>query len=361
MTVQLPVKEHSQLRPMTASRVASASSIIDFLPLKLVLLLAAPYLAGKDSSQALATAGRIFQRNRFSGTLDILGEDAQSVADCQAYVATYLRVIDEVNAFCTGMQTGRQKLTISIKPSMFSAGPPGNDMESKRQLQDAFERITHVVDYALKRDIEITLDAEDHRWTDFQLNTYFALVQAGYSNLGAVLQTRLFRTRDDIEKFDERMRVRLVIGIYKEPAAIAYQDKAKMKNLLVEYAGRLLARGAYVELATHDNHYLEKFVSDVVLPMKVPASRFEFQFLLGVPRAKLEKALVTGGYFRSFPGVFDRACEDHLTALSESGAIVRLYLPFGQDAVAGPYCKRRLKNNPNMIGYGIKNLLRIES
>ncbi len=44
--------------------------------------------------------------------------------------------------------------------------------------------------------------------------------KAGYENLGTVLQSRLFRTMQDIERFQEGMRVRLVIGIYQEPNAI---------------------------------------------------------------------------------------------------------------------------------------------
>jgi proline dehydrogenase len=303
----------------------------------------------------------IYRRQGFSSTLDILGEDAICVEDCQSYVAAYMRIIDEVAASNIDGQTGKRRPSVSMKPSMFSAVPPAADMETKRQLQDAFERIRQVVSYAQKKGVEMTLEAEDSRWTDFHLNTYFALVGAGYNNLGTVLQTRLFRTRDDVERFGEGMRVRLVIGIYKEPANVAYEDKAKMKDLLVQYAGRLLAKGTYVEVATHDSHCVQKFVNDVVLPCKIPASQFECQFLLGVPRAKLEKALVSGAYFRSFPGVFDKASESHLEALSQSGIVVRMYMPFGQDKVAAPYCKRRLKNNPNMIGYGIKNLLRIES
>lgn len=361
MPVQLPIKERSQSQPMVANRLASKSSIIDSLPINLVLYLASPYLAGKDSSQALKTAREIWQQQRFCGTLDVLGEDATSPEDCQAYLNTYMRLIDEAAAAFPPQDNQGKQVTISMKPSMFSVQAPGADFESKRQLQDAFERIKKVVAYALSKNIKMTLEAEDWRWTDFHLNTYFALVEAGYHNLGTVLQTRLFRTRQDIARFRAGMRVRLVIGIYKESASIAYEDKAKMKALLVSYAAELLARGVYVEVATHDSQCIEKFVSEVVLPQRIPASQFEFQFLLGVPRQKLQKALVSGGYFRSFAGNFDRASEEHLTELSESGALVRMYLPFGQDAVAGPYCKRRLKNNPNMISYGIKNLLRLES
>jgi len=116
-----------------------------------------------------------------------------------------------------------------------------------------------VVDYALKNEINVTLEAEDHRWTNFQLESYFALINAGYANLGTVLQTRLFRTEKDIARFDGRMRVRLVIGIYNEPGQIAHTDKRIMKDLLVQYGSNLLARGVYTELASHDTRCIELF------------------------------------------------------------------------------------------------------
>src|SRR5262249_10273202 len=146
----------------------------------------------------------------------------------------------------------REQLSISFKPSMFSVNPAGSD--------EAYRRIEKIVDYAKNAGIRATIESEDHNWTDFQLSTYFALVNKGYTNVGTVLQSRLLRTRKDIEKFDDKMRVRLVIGIYNELPEFAHTDKRAMKELLVQYSAELMNRGSYVEFATHDAHYIRKFV-----------------------------------------------------------------------------------------------------
>jgi len=357
---QATVKEHSQSQNMPVNPTSSVSSIFDRLPPKVILSLAAPYLAGKNASQAIKTAQKIFAQDRFCGTLDILGENATSEEECQGFTKMFLQLIDTVSVNKLPTSVSRGQLSVSMKPSMFSVSPSAQDSKAQTHLKEAFDRIATVVAYAKKNNVQITLEAEDRHWTDFHLRTYFTLIEEGYDNIGTVLQTRLYRTSQDVEHFDERMRVRLVIGIYNEPASVAYRDKARMKELLVRYAGQLLARGVYVELATHDSECIERFFLEEAIPKKFDASRFETQFLLGVPRAKLQRALVSGAFFNSFPGVFDRATEIYLNALRESGVLVRMYLPFGEESIAAPYCARRLKNNSNLIGYGIKNLLRLE-
>jgi proline dehydrogenase len=337
---------------------SKAFSFVDYLPLKLVLYLASPYIAGHDAAAVIKLARQFFEKDNICSTLDILGENVRSIEAAERYVQTYISVIDALVAHKLPVSNPRQQITVSMKPSMFSTTAPQPDVASKRQLDDAFNRIAQVVEHAFQRGINMTLEAEDNRWTNFQLETYFALLQAGYNNLGTVLQTRLFRTGKDIQRFDEHSRVRLVIGIYNEPASIAYIDKSKMKDLLIQYAGKLLAKGAYVELATHDRHYLKRFFSEIVLPQRLSTNNFETQFLFGVPRSKLQKSLVNGQYFQSWQNNKTKEDASYISSLIESGVLVRMYLPFVSNAVAAPYCKRRLRENHNLIIYGIKNILR---
>jgi hypothetical protein len=168
------------------------------------------------------------------------------------------------------------------------------------------------------------------------------------------------RTEKDLSRFDERMRVRLVIGIYNEPAAIAYTDKRMMKDLLVTYAQLLLQKGAYVELATHDVKCIDNFYRYVAVPQKIGPENFEHQYLLGVPRARVQNGLVSGSYFTELARTMPGADGEHMERLTRRGALVRMYLPFGTAQVSGAYCRRRLRENPNMIAYGIKNLLHIQ-
>ena len=356
----LPKEQHpAHSVPMLAPQPVKRS-LIDYLPVRLVVLLASPYLAGKDYVGALAKGHEVFGENHFCGTLDILGEDSASTFDCDQYVEKYFQLIDAVAADPIHSSFDREKLTISMKPSMFSYIVPTAAAGQPSKMDEAFDRIAKVVDYAQRRNVRLTLEAEDWRWASFHLDAYGALINAGYTNLGTVIQTRLFRTKRDLARFDERARVRLVIGIYQEPSSLAYTDKGIMKDLLIQYSRELFARGTYVEMATHDANAIDRFFTQVVLPHKIPPTRFETQFLLGVPRLKLQKSLVSGDYFRELQASGVNVPE-HAEALRRSGVLVRMYLPYGQDAVAGPYCKRRIIHNPNMMIYGIKNLLRIES
>lgn len=335
-------------------------TIFDTIPLGLVLTLAKPYLAGETGETAIDIAHRIYAENGFCGTLDILGEDAPTPAHCEGYVDAYKHLFDAVAANQVNAANPRERLTVSMKPSMFSTLAPQPGSESEKALEDAFDRITRVVDYAMKKDIQVTLEAEDHRWTNFQLEAFFALINAGYTNLGTVLQTRLFRTEADLKRFDERMRVRLVIGIYNEPSQIAHTDKKVMKDLLVKYAGMLLEKGVYVELATHDTKCIENFYRGVAIPNKVPGNRFEHQMLQGVPRQKIQNALRSGEYFKDLESEAQSQDKAYLAQLAQTGVPVRMYLPFGTAKVSGAYCRRRLRENPNMITYGIKNFFGIQ-
>ncbi|MBY0357012.1 MAG: proline dehydrogenase family protein [Candidatus Obscuribacterales bacterium] len=357
MLVQEPALKEPEIKELPV--VAPNPSIVDQIPLKLIMLLAAPYLAGKTAEAALRKAHQIYKEQRFCSTLDILGEDATVDEDCQQSVYNYVSLIDLVAKSPLSVTRPEQQITVSFKPSMFSTATPGSPAAQKH-LDRAYERIETIVNHARQKQIRVTLEAEDHNWTDFHLDTYFALINAGYDNVGTVLQSRLFRTRNDIKRFDERMRVRMVIGIYNEPAQIAATQKPIMKELAVEYASDLCQRGTYVELASHDNDCVKNFLERVVVPQRIPANKFEVQHLLGVPRKDLQQSLISGQYFIEMAKTAKGKDYEHLAELARAGALMRMYLPYGTEQVAGPYCRRRLKANPNMFAYGIKNLLHIQ-
>jgi proline dehydrogenase len=361
MPVALPAKEHSELEPPLApGNNVIAPCLVDTLPLPVVLWLASPYLAGKSLEEAVRRAHQVYQENRFTSTIDILGEDCSNECDCDRFVEAYRKTIDAVANNQLPGATEHSGITVSFKPSMFSTKvPTEGTQECKRELADAYYRMKTVVDYAKQRGVRMTIEAEDHNWTDFQLDTYFSLLNEGYDNLGTVLQSRLFRTKSDIKRFDQRCRVRLVIGIYNESADIAHTNKATMKELLVDYAGELAARGTYIELASHDTETVHKFIERIAIPQQLSVDRFETQWLLGVPRLEEQQALVSGAYFKQIAQQAPSSALDYLSELARTGITVRMYLPFGKDTVAGPYCKRRLRANPHMISYGIKNFLHL--
>lgn len=364
-----PVEKQAPMPPAPGKPKFDVKNVFDKIPVSLVLLLARPYLAGETAEEALSIAKELYKNDKYASTLDILGEDAAKDSDCDASVEHYKKLIALISASPIILDPAvaheaRRQPSVSFKPSMFATTAPEVGMVRSAELDKAYNRIETVVNFAAEKGVRVTLEAEDHRWTDFHLETYFSLIESGYRNVGTVIQTRLFRTEKDIRRFDERMRTRVVIGIYNEPAHLAHTAKPVMKDLLVKYSRELLARGVYTEVATHDTQCLANFFASTIAD-KVSPDRFETQYLHGVPRKRFQQALISGQLFsgEEYLKVEKQMTEAHayLAKLAEQGVLVRMYLPFGEGSVAGAYCRRRLKENPNMITYGIKNMLGVNS
>ncbi|MBL9077378.1 MAG: proline dehydrogenase family protein [Planctomycetes bacterium] len=300
--------------------------LIRVIPAFLVRFFAKPYVAGDALDQALAVVQKLFRDRGLLATLDLLAEDIRTDAQAQRNLETYLQMADAVAGLGLPPEA---RPTLSLKPSSYTARPLHEGGDAAGSLA-AIERICA---RAGERGVGVSIDMEGRHWTDFTLDALRRLHQAGHRHVGAVLQTRLHRTERDLDALPAGCRVRLVIGIYREPADIALVDKPAMKERLLDYADRLLRRGHYVEFATHDDAYVRRFVEQVVPKAAVGPDRFEVQMLYGVPR--------------------DRFLAD----LRRQGIRARLYVPFalGWD-MAIEYLRRRLDEYPAMVWLVTKNL-----
>ncbi|MFQ5844307.1 MAG: proline dehydrogenase family protein [Planctomycetota bacterium] len=281
------------------------------------------YVAGGSLQEGLETAAGLAER-RVLASLDLLGEDVHRPEQIRRNVAVYERVIAAVAAD-PRLSLDGGRTTVSLKPSAFTAESMAAAAEPIRALA---ERCREAV-------VPLTLDMEDRRWTDWTLDLALELFGRGL-DVGAVLQTRLHRTEQDVERIPEGMRIRLVIGIYPEPAAVALTRKRSMKERLVEYAARLLERGARVEFASHDEEFLRRFLGRVA--PRAP-ERCEVQMLLGVPRWEFIRRLQRGEFGPALP--------------------VRLYIPFALDwEEATVYLRRRMSESPGIGWLVLRNLMR---
>ncbi|MBX3462231.1 MAG: proline dehydrogenase family protein [Planctomycetes bacterium] len=301
--------------------------LIRVIPAVLVRFFARPYVAGDTLEQALAVVQKLFRERGLLATLDLLAEDIRRPEQAQRNLDTYLRMVDAAAACGLPVEA---RPTLSLKPSSYTTAP----LHEGGDAAGSFAAIEAIVARAAERGVELTLDMEGRHWTDFTLDALRRLHAAGHRHVGAVLQTRLHRTEADLEALPPGQRVRLVIGIYREPAEIALVDKAPMKERMLAFAERLLQRGHYVEFATHDDVYVRRFVEQVVPRAKVGTDRFEVQMLYGVPR------------------------ERFLADLTRQGIRARLYVPFalGWD-MAIQYLRRRLDEYPAMVWLVTKNLV----
>jgi proline dehydrogenase len=310
--------------------------IIEWIPDFLVRFFARPYVAGDKLQDGLDVAHQLYDGAAILSTLDLLAEEVTSERRVQENLETYLEMLDMIAADERFAEPDARP-TVSVKLSSFTTSPLDKGGDA-RGVEEAMRAVT---ERAKDRAIGLTIDMEDHRWTEFTLALSLQLFEQGF-DVGTVLQSRLLRTDDDIERIPAGMRIRTVIGIYPEPAEVAVTDRSMMKARLVSQSERLLERGAYVEFATHDEVYLRRFFTDVVQPAGIDGSRFEIQMLYGVPRANALQEIQNG----------------QLGAEKTRAPKIRLYVPFATAwDQATAYCRRRLASNPALALYVLRNLL----
>jgi len=295
--------------------VGLKDTIIDLMPGRLVRTFAAPYIAGKGIASGVAKADDLHAKLGISSTVDLLAEEVFRREDVEATVQVYLRMVEALK--------DRPYASISLKPTSLGIN------ESEAYCQDNLRRI--VAAAAVHR-MHITLDMEDRHFTDVTLRMFKA-IREDFDNFGIVLQSRLFRTPEDIRNLHAKpCKVRICIGIYNEPAEVALQDKADMKARLFDYVQLLLDHGHYPEIATHDEPLIHRCI-EYLDQRGISKDAYEFQMLLGVPRTEMQQEIV------------------------KRGQVIRLYVPFAEDwKYAVHYLKRRLAHSPSMALMVMKNL-----
>ncbi|HAA58575.1 MAG TPA: proline dehydrogenase [Myxococcales bacterium] len=291
-------------------------SMIQLTPSPLVRLFSAPYVAGNSLIAAIEKADRLWQTQQLQTTLDLLGEGIKEREDITHEVDEYLRVIDAIG--------DKSYITISLKPTQMGLN-----------IDPAFcrDNIARILKRAQTHNIQVTIDMEESDYTESTLVLHRSLREE-FDNVGTVLQSRLFRTEEDIHKHLDGLKahIRLCIGIYNEPANIALQKKPEIKDNLFKLLGILWEKGHFVGIATHDEALLRRCLA-LAKERNIPKEQYEVQMLLGVPRKAIQQEIV------------------------KSGIPVRLYVPYAttwDHALA--YLRRRMAENPNMIFYVLGNL-----
>jgi len=290
-------------------------NIIRLLPLAFVRIIASRYVAGESAQEALNIVQGL-NENGYSVTLDILGEHSNNKFDAITITKEYLDLYVSIH---------NQKLdcNISIKPTHIGLDI-GKDF-ARRNLLTLLKKAQEGNNF-------LRIDMESSQVTDTTLELYKECKQQ-YSQVGTVLQAYLYRSQNDLKMLasDSSCNFRICKGIYKESPDIAIQRRRDINSnflLLLRYAFR---NKIYVGIATHDLELLEN-AYEIIEELKIPTEKFEFQVLYGVPMS---------GWL-----------EKHI----KNGYKVRVYVPFGKDWYA--YSIRRLKENPDIAGYILKDIFR---
>jgi RHH-type transcriptional regulator, proline utilization regulon repressor / proline dehydrogenase / delta 1-pyrroline-5-carboxylate dehydrogenase len=300
------------------------------------------FIIGSSAARTPANLARL-RRRGFAFTLDVLGESAQTGAQGERYVRTYLRLLDRLAAAQNdwpGLGPGGQldwgsapRINVSIKPSALA---PGVDMEAM------LDRASRIYEKVVEVGGSLCIDMESLKFKDATYELYRRLRTdkrfAHWGHLTLAVQTYLRSTDSDLAGLLDWARtqgicisVRLVKGAYWDSEVAAaeargtappvYTVKADTDAAFERSAVAILHSSEICHLACASHNIRSVCAAgETARAMGVPANRYEFQFLYGM-------------------------AELFSLALLRITPHVRLYCPHGDMLVGMAYLIRRLQEN----------------
>jgi proline dehydrogenase len=275
---------------------------------------AARFVAGEKLDDAVPVLRRLNDSGLLTNTT-LLGEGVRDEAETRAVVAAYRELLDRIAA---------ESLRTNVALKLTHLGLSIDEELAQRNVAELVEHAGRVGNF-------VRIDMEESRHVDATLGSYRSLREAGHENVGAVLQSYLFRSEDDLAALlPLAPNLRIVKGAYLEPPDVAYPQKRDVDAAYVSLLETSLGGDGFTAVATHDETLIEHAVS-FAREQGIPNERFQFQMLYGV-RPRLQLDLVQRGF-------------DVLVAA-----------PYGPQWYR--YLMRRLAERPANLLFFLRNLLR---
>ena len=272
------------------------------------------FVAGETLDAAVPVLRRLNESGLLTNTT-LLGEGVRDEAETRSVVAAYREVLDRIAA--EGLRTN-----VAVKLTHLG-------LSIDEEL--AQHNVAELVGHAAERGNFVRIDMEESRHVDATLRIYRRLRESGHENVGAVLQSYLFRSEDDLAALlPLAPNLRIVKGAYLEPPEVAYPQKRDVDAAYASLLETSLGGEGFTAVATHDEALIEHAIS-FAREHGIPNERFQFQMLYGV-RPRLQLDLVRRGF-------------DVLVAT-----------PYGPQWYR--YLMRRLAERPANLLFFLRNLIR---
>lgn len=275
---------------------------------------ASRFVAGETLDEAVPVLRRLNESGLLTNTT-LLGEGVREEAEAAAVVAGYRAVLDRIHA---------EALRTNVALKLTALGLSIDEALAQRNVAE-------IAAHAAARGNSIRIDMEESAHVDATLRIYRALRESGHENVGAVLQSYLYRSENDLAALlPLAPNLRLVKGAYLEPEDVAYPQKSDVDAAYVRLLETSLAGDGFTAVATHDESLIEHAIA-FAREHGIPKERFQFQMLYGV-RPRLQLDLVGRGF-------------DVLVAT-----------PYGPEWYR--YLMRRLAERPANLLFLLRNLVR---
>jgi proline dehydrogenase len=274
------------------------------------------FVAGTNAEEAVASCRRLVDGGLLA-SLDRLGEDTVELGQAAATRDAYLTML---KLLADGGLTPASE--VSVKLSAIGQSLPGDG--ERVALDNAYS----ICEAARNAGTTVTLDMEDHTTTDSTLGILGEL-RRDFPDTGGVVQAYLHRTEADCRDLAYAgSRVRLCKGAYKEPASVAYQDKAEVDRSYVRCLKVLMAGEGYPMVASHDPR-LVAITGDLVRRNGRVQGSYEYQMLYGIRPLEQQR-------------------------LAAAGERMRVYVPYGDEWYG--YLVRRMAERPANLVFFLRSL-----
>ncbi len=277
--------------------------------------LAARFVAGETLDGAIAAA-RSLNANGISASLDLLGESVYDERQAESARDEVIGVLDRI-------ADAQLDANVSVKLTQM-----GLDIDSEVCARNMCD----VLSSARRHGIFVRIDMEGSPYTGRTLRLFSERLHPEFGDLtGVVIQSYMRRSAGDVDELIEmQARVRLCKGAYAEPNEMAFQSRSEVSQSFTTLLERLIERGNYPGIATHDEALIDHVIA-FVERKQISPERFEFQMLYGVRRDLQER-------------------------LRRQGFNMRVYVPFGTQWY--PYLMRRLAERPANLAFITMSILK---
>jgi proline dehydrogenase len=300
---------------LALARSSKVKNLVTTLPVSGGIV--ARYVPGESTESAIEAARHLVGDGLLC-TLDYLGEDTLDRAQADAIVHAYTDLLRGIAA--SGLSHGAE---VSVKLS--AVGQALSNDGDKVALDNA----RTICQAARNAGTTVTLDAEDHTTTDATLEVLRNLRQ-DFPETGAVVQAYLRRTERDCRDLAyEGSRVRLCKGAYKEPASVAFQDRADVDKSYVRCLKVLMAGRGYPMVASHDPTLID-IAGALAARYDRQKGSYEYQMLYGIRPEEQRR-------------------------LAGAGEKMRVYVPYGHEWYG--YLMRRLAERPSNVTFFLRSLV----
>ncbi|MFZ1029936.1 MAG: L-glutamate gamma-semialdehyde dehydrogenase [Limnoraphis robusta] len=311
--------------------------------------LAHKYIAGDSIPHVINTLEKL-RKDKLGFTVDLLGEAVITEAEAQAYLNSYLELMEKLSEAAKKWSTIPQideadgqpisKVQVSVKLTAFYS--QFDPLDAKGSEAKVSERIRTLLRRAAELGAAVHFDMEQYTYKNLTFSILKNLLMEeefrSRTDIGMTVQAYLRDSKKDLEGIIEwaKLRgnpvtVRLVKGAYWDQETIkamqndwpqpVYNDKAATDANYEELTQLMLENHQYIysAIGSHNVRSQAKAIA-IAQTLNVPRRAFEMQVLYGMGD-QLAKALAKEGYR------------------------VRMYCPYGDLLPGMSYLIRRLLEN----------------